>query len=59
MMKYEVGVYLTSTSFNSVMVEADTKDDAVEFATEMYDNDEIELIADSKNQLDIMIESWN
>jgi hypothetical protein len=58
-MKYEVGVYLTSTSFNSVMVEADTKDDAVEFATEMYDNDEIELIADSKNQLDIMIESWN
>ena len=59
MMKYEVGVDLTHTSFNSVMVEADTQDDAVEFATEMYNNDEIELIADSKNQLDFMIESWD
>ena len=59
MMKYEVGVDLTHTSFNRVMVEADTQDDAVEFATEMYNNDEIELIADSKNQLDFMIESWD
>ena len=53
MMKYEVGVYLTHTSFNSVMVEADTQDDAVEFATEMYNNDEIELIADSLSLIHI------
>tara|TARA_R100001530_G_scaffold1242_2_gene2130 strand:- start:406 stop:585 length:180 start_codon:yes stop_codon:yes gene_type:complete len=56
MPKYEVGVYLTYTQFGSVNIEADSEAKALEVADEMYLNDEIEILGDSKNQLDIMIE---
>ena len=56
MPKYKVGVYLTHTQFGSVNIEADNEAKALEVAEEIYDRDEIELIGDSKNQLDMMIE---
>ena len=46
MPKYEVGVY--RTSFNSVHVEADTEQEAIDFALEMEGAGELELFADKR-----------
>ena len=46
MPKYEVGVY--RTSFNSIEVEADTDEEAIDFALEMEGAGELELFADKR-----------
>ena len=46
MMKYEVGVY--RTSFNSVHVEADTEQEAIDFALRMEGTGELELFPDKR-----------
>ena len=46
MKKFEVGVY--RTSFNSVVVEADSEQEAIDFALEMEGRGELELFADKR-----------
>ena len=48
MTKYEVGVY--RTSFNSIEVEADTEQEAKDFALRMEGTGELELFPDHQNQ---------
>ena len=46
MKKFEVGVY--RTSFNSVVVEAGSEQEAIDFALEMEGAGELELFADKR-----------
>tara|TARA_R100001163_G_C4936446_1_gene110115 strand:- start:413 stop:577 length:165 start_codon:yes stop_codon:yes gene_type:complete len=46
MSRYEVGVY--RTSFNSVYVEADTEQEAIDFALRMEGTGELELFPDKR-----------
>ena len=46
MSKYEVGVY--RTSFNSILVEADTEQEAKDFALRMEGTGELELFPDKR-----------
>ena len=46
MKKFEVGVY--RTSFNSVVVEAGSEKEAIDFALEMEGAGELELFADKR-----------